>query len=154
MTYLNPVHCRQDYLALLLLADESEAIISEYINEGEMYTINEQEQPIGICLFIFPQHDVVEIKNIAILPDYQRRGIGKKAIAEAHSMFQRRGFSEIIVGTANSSLENILFYQKCGFRMQSIRKGFFINYPAPIYENGIQALDMIVFQKNLIEGDE
>ncbi|WP_431802709.1 GNAT family N-acetyltransferase [Halobacillus andaensis] len=149
MTYLQQVHNRHQYLPLLLLADESETLIAEYINKGEMYTICEQDHSIGVCLFIFPAEGIVELKNIAIVPDRRGTGIGKQVLTESCTMFQKRGFREIIVGTANSSLENIAFYQKCGFRMNSIRRDFFCDYPTPLYENGIRALDMIVFSKEL-----
>ena len=55
----------------------------------------------------------------------------------------------MIVGTANSSIDNIAFYQKLGFRMAEIKRDFFKAYPTPIFENGIIALDMIVFEKEL-----
>ena len=55
----------------------------------------------------------------------------------------------MIVGTANSSIDNIAFYQKLGFRMAEIKRDFFKAYPTPIFENGIRALDMIVFEKEL-----
>ncbi|MFG6147091.1 GNAT family N-acetyltransferase [Halobacillus sp. B23F22_1] len=149
MAYMNPIYNRNDYLPLLLLADENDEIVSGYINEGEMYEIIDQDQLAGVCLFVFPQNNVVEIKNIAIYPEKQGKGLGRKVLLEAFTMFQKRELREIIVGTANSNLNNIAFYQKCGFRMNAIRKGFFSHYPEPIYENGIQALDMIVFSKHL-----
>lgn len=55
----------------------------------------------------------------------------------------------MIVGTANSSIGNLAFYQKVGFRITEVKKDFFSKYPEPIFENGIQALDMIMFEKNL-----
>ena len=33
--------------------------------------------------------------------------------------------------------------------MEAIEKDFFSHYPEPIYENGIRALDMIFFSKQL-----
>ncbi|WP_173918363.1 N-acetyltransferase [Halobacillus sp. Marseille-Q1614] len=153
MTYLVPVNKRKDYLPFLLLADENEAIIMEYINEGEMYAVKDQKNVIGVCLFTFPDTDVAEIKNIALTKAQQGKGIGKAVIQEAFHLFKKRGYSRIFVGTANSSLANLSFYQKAGFRFDTVRKDFFLNYPHPIYENGIQALDMVVFSKDLIEGD-
>ena len=46
--------------------------------------------------------------------------------------------------------EALALYQKMGFEMDSIRKGFFIdNYPEPMYENGILVRDMVVLKRKL-----
>ncbi|WP_082232419.1 GNAT family N-acetyltransferase [Halobacillus massiliensis] len=153
MAYLKHVHNRKDYLPLLLLADENEDIIMEYINEGEMYVIQYQQNNIGVCLFTFPEANMVEIKNIALKEGEQGKGIGKAVIGEAFQLYKQKGYARMIVGTANSSLANLSFYQKAGFRFERIRKDFFLSYPHPIFENGIQALDMVVFSKDLHEGD-
>jgi ribosomal protein S18 acetylase RimI-like enzyme len=57
-----------------------------------------------------------------------------------------RGVSSVLVGTANAGLENIAFYQKCGFRMDSVRKDYFDYFPQPVYENGIQLRDMLMLR--------
>jgi hypothetical protein len=76
-------------------------------------------------------------------------GLGKIAIKQAFTLYQSTGMQKMIVGTANSSIDNIAFYQKLGFRMAEIKRDFFKAYPTPIFENGIIALDMIVFEKEL-----
>ncbi|MCH6269112.1 GNAT family N-acetyltransferase, partial [Neobacillus citreus] len=103
----------------------------------------------GVMLFTFHPDHVVEIKNMAISEKYQGMGIGKMAIKESFEVYRSRGFNKMIVGTANSSIANLAFYQKAGFRMSEIKKDFFKKYPDPIYENGIRALDMVLFEKNL-----
>lgn len=49
-----------------------------------------------------------------------------------------------IVGTGNSSLDQLAFYQKGGFRICGVDRDFFVqNYDQQIVENAIQCLDMI-----------
>lgn len=139
------------YLQYLLLADESEAIVKEYINEGEMYAIHYEGNIAGVILFTFHPNNIVELKNIALTEEFRGHGLGKVIIKEAFAIYQQKGFAQMIVGTANSSIANLAFYQKVGFRMSEIKKDFFKNYPTPIYENGIRALDMVMFQKDLRE---
>lgn len=139
------------FLDYLLLADESEAIVRQYINEGEMFSIHYEGNIVGVVLFTFDSKNIVELKNIAIAEDFRGLGLGKEVIREAFAIYQQQGFNQMIVGTANSSIANLAFYQKVGFRMASIKKDFFNYYPTPIYENGIQALDMVMFQKDLRE---
>ena len=142
---------REPYLEFLLMADESEEMVRSYIQDGEMFSIRFAGKPAGAVLFTFHGHRVIELKNIAIAQGLRGQGIGKMVLKEAFETFRGRGYEKMIVGTANSSIANLAFYQRAGFRMEGIKKDFFANYPAPIYENGIRALDMVMFEKNLKE---
>ncbi len=56
----------------------------------------------------------------------------------------------IIIGTANSSIRQLSLYQNLGFKITRVKRDYFIqNYAQPIFENGIQARDMIVLSQNL-----
>ncbi|MYL69486.1 GNAT family N-acetyltransferase [Halobacillus litoralis] len=151
---MNPIHLmesnnRRRFMADLLLADESESIIESYIDDGVFYTIDLDGVHIGVCLFVFPEEYTVEIKNIAIQEAFQGKGFGKKVIQASCTLFQKQGYKEMRVGTSNSSIENIAFYQKAGFRFYEIHHDFFLQYSDPFYENGIRGMDMIYFRKPL-----
>ncbi|MRG86005.1 GNAT family N-acetyltransferase [Salinibacillus xinjiangensis] len=142
---------RLQYFDYLLLADESELVVNKYINHGDMYSVYYKQEIVGAVLFTYHSQQVVELKNIALDPKYRGRGLGKVIINEAFKIYKRKGISKVIVGTANSSIGNLAFYQKVGFRMVEIKKDFFKGYPEPIFENGIRALDMVMFEKIIIE---
>lgn len=146
---LMEVENRSIYIDDLLLADEDEAIVETYIHTGRMYVILLDGKEIGVCLFTFPSEGTVEIKNFAIRKPYRGKGFGKKVISASTPLFQKLGYNEMIVGTANSSIENLAFYQKAGFRFYDIKKDYFLSYPRPFYENEIQGLDLIIFQRHL-----
>ena len=93
--------------------------------------------------------DPCEVMELAVIPERQGQGIGRQLIEWLVGEAQARGYSALLVGTANSSIGNIAFYQKCGFRMDSIRKDYFWYYPAPRYENSIRIHDMLVFRREL-----
>ncbi|EFI66979.1 GNAT family N-acetyltransferase [Lysinibacillus sp. HST-98] len=140
---------REAFLPQLLLADESEVAVRKYLDKGTLYKINCGELLVGVALVI-PQSDTtIELKNIAIETKYQGKGIGKEILRQLIEKCRNEGYQVVLVGTANSSIDNIAFYQKAGFRMEAIEKDFFSHYPEPIYENGIRALDMIFFTKQL-----
>ncbi|MGM0845201.1 MAG: GNAT family N-acetyltransferase [Bacillota bacterium] len=140
---------RKDYLQLLLMADESKEAIEKYIFDGDMFSIYYQNKLAGVILFTAVDESTMELKNFALVPEFRRKGIGKAAIEEGLALYKNQEKKTIIVGTANSSIDNIVFYQKAGFRMYEIKKDFFLNYPDPITENGISGLDMIMFKIEL-----
>ncbi|TYS19120.1 GNAT family N-acetyltransferase [Rossellomorea vietnamensis] len=132
------------------MADESEEAVRNYIVEGDLYAIHFEDVLAGVILFISVNDSTVELKNLAVIPEFRGRGIGKASIKEGLVIYKNQGKDRVIVGTANSSIDNIAFYQKAGFRMYEIKRNFFFNYPEPIFEYGIRAMDMIMFEKTLM----
>ncbi|QQK78172.1 GNAT family N-acetyltransferase [Salicibibacter cibarius] len=131
------------------MADESKQVVSEYIYEGDMYSIEDNGDVVGVALFTFPSSGTVELKNVALSPNCRGKGIGREALNQFFSLYQEKQYEWMIVGTANSSIGNFAFYQKAGFRFSTIKRGFFNKYDEMIYENGIQAVDMIMFEMKL-----
>lgn len=140
---------RESYFPYLLLADENEGIVRGYMNDGELYAIRCGEHLAGVALLMEQSETTIELKNIAVVQAFRGIGIGKIAVQMINDQCRAKGYTQVIVGTANSSIENIAFYQKAGFRMEKIKKDFFSSYDKPIYENGIRAVDMIIFSKTL-----
>lgn len=92
--------------------------------------------------------EALEIKNIATEPEYQGKGYGKVLIDFVAAKYKGR-YSILQVGTGDSPL-TISFYEKCGFiRSYSIKNFFIDNYDHPIYEAGMQLIDMIMLQRKL-----
>ena len=90
--------------------------------------------------------DESEIIYMATVAELRGQGYGKAMMQAILDEARQRSVESICVGTANSSLSNIAFYQKCGFRINSVRKGYFDYFPTPVYENGIQIRDMLVLR--------
>jgi GNAT superfamily N-acetyltransferase len=94
----------------------------------------------------------VEPSEIALLgvdTAMRGHGHGQAIVGQVVEEARRRGFDRILVGTASFSLDNILFYQKCGFRMSHVRRDHFPTaFPdiEPIIWRGITLKDMIVFE--------
>ena len=147
MEFLKIENNKKRYIDLLLLGDEDEKMIDKYLERGEMYILDDN----GIkaeCVVTDEGNKILEIKNIAVSPKFQKQGYGKKLIELITEKYSEN-FSVIQAGTGDSPL-TIPFYEKCGFRKSHIVKNFFIdNYKNPIYEEGVQLIDMIYLQKNL-----
>ncbi|SDM88118.1 GNAT family N-acetyltransferase [Sediminibacillus halophilus] len=135
---------------LLLLADPNQQIVENYLGDGYCYGAYQRGNLIGVYVLIKKSSGIAEIANIAVQPDRQNEGIGRKLIEHAIGEAKNLGFEHIEIGTGNSSIGQLALYQKCGFHMQTIIKDFFTdNYDEPIEENGITCRDMIRLSKQL-----
>ncbi|MBK9123197.1 MAG: GNAT family N-acetyltransferase [Chloroflexi bacterium] len=94
--------------------------------------------------------DESEIVYVAVQPAVRGKGIGKAIVLWSVAEARRRGVASVIVGTGNCSLDNIAFYQKCGFRMHAVKRDYFAYIDPPVVENGILLRDMLVFKIDLV----
>ena len=138
---------KKRYMDLLLLADEQENMIDAYLERGTMYVL-EQDGPIAVCVVTDEDDGVLEIKNIAVKPACQRMGYGKAMIDFIIRQYGNT-YRILQVGTGDVP-EAKAFYEKCGFRLSHRKENFFTdNYDHPMYEGGIQLVDMIYLTLNL-----
>ena len=138
---------KKKYIDLLLLADEQEDMIDRYLERGTMYVLDDNGVKAE-CVVTEEPSGILEIKNIAVEPTHQRKGYAKMLIDFITAKYSGQ-YSILQVGTGDSPL-TIPFYEKCGFQCSHIVKGFFTkNYDHPIFESGVQLVDMIYLQKEL-----
>lgn len=138
---------KKQYLDLLLLADEQEDMIDRYLSRGRMYILDDD----GIkceCVVTDEGNGVLEIKNIATVPEYQGKGYAKAMIDFVVNKY--KGQYTVVQGGTGDSPLTIPFYEKCGFVYSHSLPNFFIdNYDHPIFENGIQLVDMVYLKRPL-----
>ncbi len=131
-------------LDLLLLADPSEKLVKEYVSRGKCFIMELDEAMIGTYVLLPTRPETVEIVNVAVSEDHHGKGYGKCLVLHAIETAKKQGYKTIEIGTGNSGVVQLALYQKCGFRMTSIDRDFFIrHYDEPIFENGIQVIDMV-----------
>lgn len=138
---------KKRYLDLLLLGDEQESMIDKYLDRGTMYVYDDGGAK-AVCVVTDEGDGVLEIKNIAVTPESQRKGYGRALIRFLENEFGNR-YKLLRAGTGDSPL-TVPFYESCGFERAYVIKDFFIdNYDHPIYECGIQLRDMVYFEKGM-----
>ena len=138
---------KKQFIALLLLADEQENMIDHYLEKSTMYVL-EDGNVKAECVVTDEGDGILEIKNIATVPEYQGNGYAKALIDFIVKEYADK-YSVLQVGTGDSPL-TIPFYEKCGFvRSHKIPNFFSDNYDHPIYEGGVQLIDMIYLQRCL-----
>ena len=138
---------KKQYLPLLLLADEQEDMIDRYLQRGVMYVL-EDDGVKAECVVTDEGNGILELKNIAVAPDFQRKGYGRALVTFLIQTY-RGQYQVLQVGTGDSP-STIPFYESCGFRRHHLVKNFFVDhYDHPIYECGVQLVDMVYLQREL-----
>ncbi len=138
---------KANYMDLLLIADEQVSMIEKYLYRGEMFALYD-EGVKAICVVTQEQGGSYELKNIVTVPEYQRKGYGQHLISSIADYYKKVG-NELLVGTGDCPTI-LRFYEKCGFEKSHIIKNFFIdNYDHPMYEDGVQLVDMVYLKRRL-----
>lgn len=89
---------KKEYIALLLLADEQENMIDKYLENGEMFVLDDDGVKAE-CVVTKEADGIYELKNLAVLPNYKRRGYGKSLIEYLFAHYS--GCSVMFVGTGD-----------------------------------------------------
>lgn len=137
---------KKRYLSLLLLADEQENMVDTYLERGEMFVLDDDGAKAE-CVVTKEADHIYEIKNIAVLPRYQRRGYGEYLVDFVLSYYP--DCKTMVVGTGDVP-STIGFYKRRGFVESHCVKDFFVdNYDHPIFEDGKQLVDMVYLRREI-----
>ncbi|MDO9491335.1 GNAT family N-acetyltransferase [Acetobacterium sp.] len=135
---------KKAYIDLLLLADEQEDMIDQYLERGEMFVLDDNGVKAE-CVVTKEADSIYELKNIAVMPDCQRKGYGKGLID--FLFFHYSDCNTMLVGTGDVP-SALCFYQKCGFAESYRLQNFFTdNYDHPMFEDGVQLVDMVYLKR-------
>lgn len=139
---------REQFMELLLLGDEQESMVRRYLGEGEMFALYDGGLR-AVSIVVELNDRECELKNIAVCEHSQNRGYGKAMINYISDYYSNR-YDVMLVGTGENP-STVGFYESCGFRYSHRLKNFFTeNYDHPIFENGVQLVDMLYLRKELI----
>ena len=143
----NITNNKKQYLDLLLLADEQENMIDKYLADGDMFALYDDDLKT-VCVVVAIDDESCELKNIATYKKYQGKGYAK-ALINYISDFYKNDYKTMLVGTGEIPAV-LSFYESCGFERSHIIKNFFTdNYNHPMFEDGIQLIDMIYLRKKM-----
>jgi len=138
---------KKQFIDLLLLADEQESMIDRYLARGELFALYDDGLK-SVCVVTGESADTCELKNIATYEQWHGRGYGSRLIAYI-SAFYKGKYRSMIVGTGEVPWI-LQFYEKNGFRPSHRIHNFFTgNYDHPMFDSGVQLVDMIYLKKEL-----
>lgn len=134
-----------EFMPLLLLGDEQEELIYQYLDSCTLFALYDPEL-CAVCALAEKPEKTMEIKNLAVAPHKQRKGYGRAMLAYLEQVYRDRT-ERWIAGTGESPL-TLPFYEACGFRIFKREENFFLeNYDHPIFEAGVQLKDRIYLEK-------
>lgn len=137
---------KKQYLDLLLLADEQESMIDRYLERGDLLALYDGGLK-SLCVVTDEGGGVCELKSLATYPQYQGMGYATRLIDYICDYYKSTHLT-MLVGTGDSPVI-IPFYEHRGFVLSHRLKNFFLSYDHPIFDNGVQLLDMVYLKKAL-----
>ncbi len=138
---------KEQYMDLLLEADPSKEVVSNYLRDGELFALTYNENVVCIAVVTKVDEKMCELKNISTAEKYRGQGYGKKMIKYLFDNYKQK-YDKMIVGTSEN---NIPFYVKQGFdKYEKTIKNYFVdNYAEKIWDGDLQCIDMYYYSKDL-----
>lgn len=114
---------KKKYLPLLLEADPSEAMIDRYLEDGELYVLVKDGQPVCAAVVSQENEEICELDNLATAAHERGKGYATKLVRHLLRLYQPRA-KKMRVGT---SAQLVSFYERFGFQYAYTREGYFLN---------------------------
>jgi GNAT superfamily N-acetyltransferase len=138
---------KKDFLDLLLLADEQEDMIDQYLDRGDLFALYDDGLK-SICVVTDEGNGVFEIQSLATYPRFQGRGYGRYLINHVCGYYKEAG-TAMLVGTGDTPVI-VPFYENSGFVFSHRIEDYFLaHYREPIFEHGVQLKDKVYFKRGL-----
>lgn len=136
--------CKENYIFLLIIGDEQEDMIDRYLQRSRLFIGYIDGTPCACCAVTIERDGIVEIKNLAVLPQFRMRGIGRSMLQHVENIIPS-GIYQLGTGETPATLH---FYKRCGYAYHHRIPDFFTdNYDHPIIEEGIRLKDMVYLRK-------
>ena len=85
------------------------------IADGAVRVVEDADGSIAALIVLLPRSDHLLLDNVAVRPDRQGRGLGRRLIAFAEAEARRFGYAELRLYTHTMMTENIALYTRLGF---------------------------------------
>lgn len=149
---------RSELRPLFELAEDSDAQLAGYLGLGRVLVARRAATTVG-HLQLVPTADagVIELKSMAVLPEHHGTGVGRALVDEAVAYAEQTGYHRMVVSTATADTGNLRFYQRVGFRMESVDADAFTpdtGYPNRIEIDGIELRDRVWFARTLAAAED
>lgn len=98
---------------------------SAAIHDGHAWVATEYEEVVGLVVLV-PQPGHLLLRNLAVVPSAQGKGIGSRLLALSEDEARRRGLREIRLYTNEAMTENLAYYPRRGYveTHRAVQDGF------------------------------
>ncbi|WP_297674182.1 GNAT family N-acetyltransferase [uncultured Akkermansia sp.] len=135
---------------LLRDADPDERRIADHLAHGELYVARNCGAAAGVIVIRQTGENTWEIMNCSVAPEYRRQRCGTALVRHALDIIRNKGGRYAEVGTSDASPGPMSLYESCGFQVSGVINNHFTdNYPEPVWDNGVQCIDMIRMRADL-----
>lgn len=141
---------RRELRRLFELAEDSPVRLEASIERGRVLVARDGHGEAVAHLQLVPVagRETVEIVSLAVAPTHRLRGLGRRLVEHAVAACRTEGVRTVVVATATADVGNLRFYQRCGFRAESVERDAFTaahGYPRGLEADGIPVRDRIWF---------
>lgn len=146
---------RAELRRLFELAEDSAQELDASIDAGRVLVAREGDEIVG-HLQITDTADPAEaeVKNTAVDPGHQRRGIGRALMEAAIELARNEGRTRLVVAMAAADTGNLRFYQRLGFRIRSVEHDVFTpatGYAPGLLIDGIELRDRVWLDRSAVD---
>ncbi|SKA79255.1 Predicted acetyltransferase [Caloramator quimbayensis] len=95
--------------------EESKETLQYWREEGTVYNVFLDNEPVGFFYVIFGGQDVAWLEDLFILEQYRGSGIGKIAMQKLDELMAEKKVVAMFVDVIPRNTSAIKFYRECGF---------------------------------------
>jgi GNAT superfamily N-acetyltransferase len=88
---------------------------SRMVVEDSIWLLTLENQPIGVLVLVYEPENVL-VYSVAIKPEYQKQGLGRRLLAWAEQQAVQAGYRSIRLYTNERFEENIRLYERLGYQ--------------------------------------
>ncbi len=89
----------------------------DHVVRHHRFDLLEIDGQLAALIETIEQPDHLLIENVAVLPQHQGRGLGRRLLALAEDLARAQGHGEIRLYTNKLFVENIALYRRLGYRI-------------------------------------
>jgi GNAT superfamily N-acetyltransferase len=130
------------------LAEDSASHLDSYLDAGlVLVAVTGGGDVVGHLQLVGTEDAAIrELKNMAVRPDFQGRGVGARLIEAAVELLASEDARLLLVATGAADVGNLRFYQRQGFRFRAVERDVFTEeagYRSGLEVDGIPLLDQV-----------
>ena len=91
------------------------------LREGRVWVLDLDGVVVGLMVIMDEEH-TCEIRSVAVLPAYQRKGLGRRLMAHAETLARSAGCSTLRLYTNANIPELVTYYSRLGYSEEARRQ--------------------------------